>query len=354
MYRLVNDAIDQVEYKFYGIISNQDYIEARELIDIITSKIDETLKVKLVRGKDITLGNNASIRIASREGLIQVIHYCMEHGADLTVDDHYCLKWAVRMGYVHIVKYFISRGEEIEESHVIDSAVYGHVSMLRFLMGELPLYRFEIVDVIVAVIRTNRRVETLEILLAQEFVRTGPKGALYDKHVYKIFRVALTCGSIVVTSQLLTYFEKMNLLSLFEWDPLGVGDWFDGVEYLDYLFQQGLRVENAILIKILKFLLGLGAKPLQTILSVIDRVQVSYQQLLEEEYQTLCREVVPLITNVAKLEMLVPKGMENISKRIHKLETRAALIIQRAWKRYKGEDLTFWKRISKVNSFIYI
>lgn len=359
-------AISILEYEHYGVIPHSDYGPVEKAASIIVSREPENIKIEKLESMsiDVTKGNNALIRIAARNGNLKLVIWLVSRGGDITADDHYCMKWAIRYNHIDVVKYLIEQGEPVTEKHIVSCVRNCNLFLLKELVGVLPLTKCNLVELIVSAIEGNTQIEVLEYLFEHQ-----SRG--FGSGVREILSAAIFSGSVLTTSYVLSKIERADFIGIFigiftgrtggpllEFIETHLLSWTDGARYIYYIIQKDsqCRIDREILIRCLDVLLCWGKElhysTLLPILHIVKRCKPTFDELVgfgRGAFSSFVIDILPYVTDTLYIQSIIPVEIEYIKQRITKLEHRAAVIIQRMWR--KHTNATIWERIKSFGSF---
>ena len=91
------------------------------------------------KGVDITSDYNHAVRVASRNGHLDVVKYLVSKGADVSAMNNYAIRNASENGHLAVVKYLVSKGADItaQDNYAIRAASdYGHLNVVKYLVSK--------------------------------------------------------------------------------------------------------------------------------------------------------------------------------------------------------------------------
>ncbi len=113
-------------------------------------------------------GNNVALKLASRNGHLEVVKYIIEQGADIHIDDDEALKLASR-GHLDVVKYLLEQGADIhidDDFPLIEASAYGYLEVVKYLVSQGANIHAQDDDaMIIAIIRGH--LEIVKYLVSQ-------------------------------------------------------------------------------------------------------------------------------------------------------------------------------------------
>ena len=99
----------------------------------------KTLDYFIKQGANIHAYNEYILRLAARNGHLEIVKYLVEQGADIHADNDCALQWAAQNDHLKIVKYLVEHGADIHADNDLALryvAQHGHFNIVKYFVEQ--------------------------------------------------------------------------------------------------------------------------------------------------------------------------------------------------------------------------